>query len=197
MEVGLDECARGPGFGRMYASAVILDDTFLEQKPDDVYIRDSKTLSERQRNIAYDYIVTNSFEYTTSFIEPWDIDKKGVTWANQELFHKCLDQLNASLIHIYVDGNYFIDYTGIDHTCIVKGDTKRLDIACASIVAKVTHDKYIKKVCTNNDYIKYNINTNKGYLTKAHIESLKKYGPTRLHRMIYLKNILPISFKDD
>lgn len=188
MEVGLDECARGPGFGRLYAAAVVLDDTFFEEL-NDVIIRDSKTLSEKQRRRSYDFIVNNCFEYAVSYIEPWDIDKHGVTWANQMAFHNCLQQLFSEIEHIYVDGNYFKHYLGLSHTCIIKGDALRTDISCASIIAKVSHDQYIKELCeTEPECNKYGILSNKGYLTKQHTDAINKYGITKYHRKLYLRN---------
>lgn len=192
MEVGLDECARGPGFGRLYASAVVLDDTFFEElELADVIIRDSKTLSEKQRSRSYDFITNYCFEYAVSYIEPWDIDKYGVTWANQMAFHNCLQQLHTELDHIYVDGNYFKPYLGINNTCIVKGDCVRTDISCASIVAKVSHDQYIKQLCeTEPEHNNYGILSNKGYLTKKHMDAINKYGITKYHRKLYLRNLI-------
>lgn len=197
MEVGLDECARGPGFGRMYGSAVILDSSFMQEKPEHVLIRDSKALTEKQRELSYQYIISHCFEYAVSFVEPWEIDKHGVTWANQKVFHDSLSSLHTPLSHIYVDGTIFRPYHNIHHTCLVKGDALRHDISCASIIAKVSHDRYIQKLCKSEDLQHYHIYKNKGYLTKDHIKAIQEYGITKYHRKIYLKNILPFHFKDD
>ena len=197
MEVGLDECARGPGFGRMYGSAVILDESFIDNKPDDVIICDSKKLSSRQREISYNYIISHCFEYAISYVEPWDIDKHGITWANQKVFHDSLSSLHTPLSHIYVDGTIFKPYENIEHSCLIKGDSLRTDISCASILAKVSHDQYIKNLCESECMEHFHIYKNKGYLTKHHIDAIKTYGITKYHRKIFLKNILPFDLKDD
>jgi ribonuclease HII len=184
IEVALDEVARGCLFGRLYTAAVIwpidFDNSFYN-------INDSKKISKKKREELYHIIINNAIDWNVNYIENDEIDNTNILQSNINSMHKNIDKLNLDIDHILVDGNYFIPYKNILHTCIIKGDSKYCNIAAASIIAKVTHDKYITDLC--NLYpdlnIKYDLLNNMGYPTKKHIEGIKKYGITKYHRKTF------------
>ncbi len=149
LEAGIDEAGRGPLFGRVYVSTVILpqDDIF-----DHSIIKDSKKLSERKRLIAFDYIKENAIDWVIHYKDEEYIDKYNILQANYTAMHEAVNKLIVKPDHLLVDGNYFKpcmynDGDFISHTTVVKGDDKYTPIAAASILAKVARDKYIKELC--------------------------------------------------
>lgn len=100
--------------------------------------------------------------------------------------HDCLESI-SHFDHILVDGNYFEPYKNVEHTCVIKGDNTYLSIAAASILAKVSRDEYMEEL--HNTYPEYGWNTNKGYGSQKHIQSIKDIGITEHHRLSFLKNI--------
>jgi ribonuclease HII len=184
LEVGIDEAGRGPLFGRVYVGAAILP-------PDESYnhslMRDSKKLSPRKRLIAFDYIKEHAIDWATYYHEPVVIDEKNIFHATYDAMHKCLDKLKVIPEHILVDGNHFPIYYRHDYipfTCVIKGDNLYTSIAAASILAKVAHDKYIEKLCDENDDLDnfYGLRSNKGYGTKQHMDGIEIHGITQWHR---------------
>ena len=105
--------------------------------------------------------------------------------------HRCVDQLKSRPDHLLVDGNRFISYPLIPHTCIVKGDSKYFSIAAASILAKTYRDEYMLKIAA--DFPAYRWERNKGYPTKAHRDAIAKHGATEHHRMTF--TLLPQQLK--
>ena len=101
----------------------------------------------------------------------------------------CLDVINSEtpIDHILVDGNYFDPYNNVEHTCVIKGDDTYLSIAAASILAKVSRDEYMEEL--HKTYPEYGWDTNKGYGSQKHIQSIKDIGITEHHRLSFLKNI--------
>ena len=185
IEIGLDECARGVMFGRLYAAAVIMP---KEKLKDNIFetIKDSKKLSRKKREKLYDYIIDNCIEYSVSWIDEKEIDKINILEANLKAFHKCLDNIKTEYTNILVDGIHFKDYKCFTHECIKGGDNKYISIAAASILAKVEHDKYIIDLCEKeNDLRKYDLENNMGYGTKKHIEAINKYGSSKYHRKTF------------
>ena len=185
IEVGLDECARGVMFGRLYAAAVIMpkeihENSFFEK------IKDSKKLSKKKREELYDLIKENCIEYSIAWIDEKEIDKINILQANLKAFHLCLDKLKQNFTSILVDGIHFNNYKFIDHECIKGGDNKYLSIAAASILAKVEHDRYIKNLCEKEPELKkYDLENNMGYGTKKHIEAINQYGSCDYHRKTF------------
>lgn len=189
VEAGVDECARGVLFGRIYGAAVIYPKNGIENNLQDL-IMDSKKLSEKKRELLFDFIKNNVVDYAISWVDAKTVDEKGIQYCNYKVFHDSLDKLKFRPNHILVDGNRFLDYEygneKIPHTCIVKGDSKYLSIACASILAKVSHDRYIKDLVEKeNDLYKYDLLNNMGYGTKNHISAISKYGYSNYHRKSY------------
>ena len=149
LEVGLDESGRGPLFGRVYMAAVILppDDSFNHSM-----MNDSKKLSEKKRQEAFEYIKNHAIDWVIHFKDENYIDKHNIFAANYNGMHEAINKLLVKPEHILVDGNYFkphmfTDGEYISHTTIVKGDSKYTSIAAASILAKVARDKYIYELC--------------------------------------------------
>ena len=189
IEVGLDECARGVMLGRLYAAAVIMPKDKLK---DNLFenIKDSKKLSKKKREELYDYIINNCIDYSISWIDEKEIDKINILQANLKAFHLCLDKLKNNFTHILVDGINFNKYNSISHECIKGGDNKYISIAAASILAKVSHDKYIIELCEKEPELKkYDLENNMGYGTKKHIEAINKYGSSKYHKkhFVYVK----------
>ena len=185
IEVGLDECARGVMFGRLYAAAVIMP---KEKLQDNMFenIKDSKKLSKKKREELYNYIIKNCIEYSISWIDEKEIDKINILQANLKAFHLCLDKLKTNYTHILVDGIHFNSYNCLTHECIKGGDNKYISIAAASILAKVSHDKYIMDLCEKESELKkYDLHNNMGYGTKKHIEAINKYGSSSYHRKTF------------
>ena len=188
-EAGTDECARGVLFGRIYGAAVIYPKNGIDSPLQDL-IMDSKKLNEKKRELLFEFIKNNVIDYAISWVDAKTVDEKGIQYCNYKVFHDSLDKLKIRPNHILVDGNRFLDYEygneKIPHTCIVKGDSKYLSIACASILAKVSHDRYIKDLVEKeNDLYKYDLLNNMGYGTKNHISAISKYGYSNYHRKSY------------
>lgn len=187
LEAGLDEAGRGPLFGRVYTAAVILN-------PNDDYnfdlIKDSKKLSERKRLIAFDYIKENAIDYSIHYNDEKTIDKINILQATYNSMHKALDNLSTVPEFLLVDGNYFIPYLNlnteeyVDYVCVKSGDNTYASIAAASILAKVSRDKYIIDLCDKYPQLDeyYSIKSNKGYGAKKHMDGIKQYGVTEWHR---------------
>lgn len=175
IEAGCDEVGRGCLCGPVVAAAVIIDDQF-EQK----YINDSKKLSFKARNEIDQYIRDNVLDFAIAELPPDFIDQHNILNASIHAMHLALDQLKLRPELILVDGNRFHPYNFIPHQCIVKGDSKLLSIACASILAKNYRDNIMIQL--HEEFPQYGWNHNMGYATKEHREALKKYGPTPYHR---------------
>ena len=184
IEVAIDEVARGCLFGRLYSAAVVWPIDFDNTKYN---INDSKKLSKKKREELYDVIINNAIDWNINYIEHDEIDKLNILQANMKSMHQNVDNLILDIDHILVDGNYFKQYKNIEHTCVIKGDSKYCSIAAASILAKVSHDRYITELCDTYPDLqeKYDLLNNMGYPTKKHIEGIKKYGISKFHRKSY------------
>ena len=185
LEVGLDEAGRGPLFGRVYTAAVIIppDDTFKQP-----FIKDSKKLSEKKRNMAYEFIKENAIDWSVTYKDENYIDINNIYNATYDCMHSSIDNLIVRPEYLLVDGSEFQIYMNdniiVPHRCVVKGDGLYANIAAASILAKVSRDNYIKDMCEKypklDEY--YELSKNKGYGTKSHIEGIKRYGISPWHR---------------
>lgn len=191
MIVYLDEVGRGTAFGNVVVGAVIWDGTKVkEELPFKVKSFDSKKLSPKKRKILSEYIKRNAVAYAIAEENPQVIDQINILNATQKAFHKALDELDGMFDEIYVDGDRFNPYFSIKNDdfiqakCIVKGDATFKEIGFSSIIAKVKHDEDILKICDENPELdtKYNLKKCMGYLTKAHIEGIRKWGFSALHR---------------
>lgn len=174
-EAGTDEAGRGCLAGPVTAAALILPKDFKNDT-----INDSKLLSEKKRGLLKPIIENSSVTYGVAHIQPLKIDEINILNASILAMHKAIDQLNKKPEFIIVDGNRFKPYNNIPHECIIKGDSKYMSIAAASILAKTYRDAYMEKI--HEEYPMYNWKKNKGYPTKEHREAIRKYGITKYHR---------------
>lgn len=179
--------SRGCLAGPVVTGAVILPKDFNHK-----LIRDSKTLSEKQRDEVYELIIKNAIAYSVQASSVKIIDKYNITEATFIAMNKCLDDLiinqKQDIKHILVDGIVFNQYKEIKHTCVVKGDNTYTCIAAAAIVAKVERDNYMKKL--HEIYPEYDFFSNKGYGTATHIKAIKEHGLTQSHRKLFVRNFI-------
>jgi len=199
-EIGIDEVGRGPMLGRVYTAAVILpkSDIFDHSK-----MKDSKRFSSKKKiNEVAEYIKQNAIAYAVTY-EPEDvIDKINILQATHSSMHKAVraileKEVVDEKVLLLVDGNNFKPYMSFDkttglysqinHQCIEGGDNKYTAIAAASILAKVERDKYIEELCNEYPQLneRYDLLSNKGYGTKAHMDGIKEHGITAWHRRTY------------
>lgn len=181
VEAGCDEVGRGCLCGPVVAAAVILDDNFEQN-----LVNDSKKLNFKTRLELDDYIKNNVKDYAIAELSPEFIDQHNILNASIYAMHNALDKLNIRPELILVDGNKFHPYNYIPHQCIIKGDSKILSIAAASILAKNYRDQLMIRL--HEEFPEYGWNKNMGYATKVHIEALKKFGPTKYHRQSFRLN---------
>lgn len=181
IEAGCDEVGRGCLCGPVVAAAVILDDDFEQN-----LVNDSKKLNFKTRLELDDYIKNNVKDYAIAELSPAFIDQHNILNASIHAMHNALDKLTIRPELILVDGNKFHPYNYIPHQCIIKGDSKVLSIAAASILAKNYRDQLMIQL--HEEFPEYGWNKNMGYVTKVHIEALKKYGPTKYHRQSFRLN---------
>ena len=181
VEAGCDEVGRGCLCGPVVAAAVILDDNFEQN-----LVNDSKKLNFKTRLELDDYIKNNVKDYAIAELSPEFIDQHNILNASIHAMHNALDKLTIRPELILVDGNKFHPYNFIPHQCIIKGDSKVLSIAAASILAKNYRDQLMIQL--HEEFPEYGWNKNMGYDTKFHIESLKKFGPTKYHRQSFRLN---------
>lgn len=182
--VGLDEVGRGCGAGPVVTAAVILPSDFVSP-----LLRDSKKLTEKQRNDAYDLIMKHAISVSCHAGSVKDINDLGINPTTFKTMHKCLDELSVEPDHILVDGIVWEPYhKKISVSKVPKGDDTYLSIAAAAIVAKVRRDEYMTKLHVL--YPDYGWDSNKGYLTAVHIEGIKQKGACKYHRNQYIKNFI-------
>lgn len=181
IEAGCDEVGRGCLCGPVVAAAVILDDIFEQN-----LVNDSKKLNFKTRLELDNYIKNNVKDYAIAELSPEFIDQHNILNASIHAMHNALDKLTIRPELILVDGNKFHPYNYIPHQCIIKGDSKVLSIAAASILAKNYRDQLMIQL--HEEFPEYGWNKNMGYATKIHIEALKKFGPTKYHRQSFRLN---------
>lgn len=178
IEAGCDEVGRGCLSGPVVAAAVILDEKFEQN-----LVNDSKKLNFKTRMELDSYIKNNVKSYAIAELPPAFIDEHNILNASIHAMHRALDQLAIRPELILVDGNKFHPYNFIPHQCIIKGDSKVLSIAAASILAKNYRDKLMIEL--HEEHPEYGWNTNFGYATKKHQEALIKHGVTKYHRQSF------------
>ena len=178
---GVDEAGRGPLAGPVYAAAVLLPRGFLIEG-----LNDSKKLSEKQRERLFDVICASAVSFGIARAEVEEIEAINILNATFLAMNRAIAQLNPQPELALVDGNR---NTGIlmPSRCIVKGDSKCADIAAASILAKVSRDRYMLEMAER--YPEYAFEQHKGYGTKLHYERLREYGPSPIHRMSFLRKM--------
>jgi len=170
---GVDEAGRGPWAGPVFSAAVILNDNNIPEE-----INDSKKLSEKKRNNIYLEIISNH-TYGLGLAEVDEIDELNILGATLLSMERAINNLTVNPDFVLIDGSHKPKIE-IDSESIIKGDTKSLSIAAASIIAKVERDKFMRKL--DGKFPAYNWKKNKGYGTKDHQNALNKYGVTKYHR---------------
>lgn len=174
-EAGTDEAGRGCLAGPVTAAAIILPESFSNST-----LNDSKQLSEIKRADLAPILKEQSVTYGIAHVFEKEIDTINILNASLLAMHRSLDQLNTIPTLILVDGNRFKRYKDIAHQCIVKGDSKFMSIAAASVLAKTARDQYMLEL--HQEYPMYNWAKNKGYPTKEHREAIRTHGLTKYHR---------------
>ncbi len=174
-EAGCDEAGRGCLAGPVFASAVILCPDFRHP-----LLNDSKQLSEAVRDKLRVVIEREALDWSVAMVDNEEIDRINILNASIRAMHIALDSLKIKPDMILVDGNRFLAYDQIPHTCIVRGDSKIASIAAASILAKTHRDEYIRML--SQDYPLYGWDKNKAYPTKQHREAILRWGSCKYHR---------------
>lgn len=179
---GIDEAGRGPLAGPVYAAAVILP-------PDCVIdgLNDSKKLTEKKREKLFDEIKEKALAYGIASADEKEIDEINILNATFLAMKRAVDSLSVKPDLALVDGNQK-PHTGIEEVTVVKGDAKSMSIAAASVLAKVSRDRFMLE--TAKKYPQYEFERHKGYGTKLHYEKIAQYGVCEIHRRTFLKKIL-------
>lgn len=178
---GVDEAGRGPLAGPVCAAAVILP-RGLEIPG----LNDSKKLSEKKREALYDVIISSAMAYGIAFADVEEIERLNILHATFLAMNRAIAQLSVRPELALIDGNRNSDIE-VPSRCIVKGDSRCADIAAASILAKVTRDRYMIKMA--EQYPQYGFEQHKGYGTKQHYTALREHGASPIHRMSFLRKM--------
>ena len=186
LEAGTDEAGRGCLSGPVVAAAVILPGDFSHP-----FLNDSKQLSEKKRKELKLIIEDQALAFGVSFVWQDEVDEINVLQASIAAMHRSIKQLQSEPEFIIVDGNKFKNYKNIPHKTIIKGDSKYLSIAAASILAKTYRDEYMEKI--HLEFPNYNWKKNKGYPTKKHRQAIRDFGITKYHRKSF--KLLPEQLK--
>lgn len=179
---GIDEAGRGPLAGPVVAAAVI-----LPKDCEILYINDSKKLSEKKRNLLYDEIYAKAIAVSVGIVTHQVIDDINILQATYKAMKEAVDKLDV-LPDILLNDAVTIPGINIKQVPIIKGDAKSVTIAAASIIAKVTRDRLMQEY--DQIFPNYGFAKHKGYGTKMHIESIKQFGPTPIHRGTFIKNFV-------
>ena len=182
---GCDEAGAGPLAGPVYAAAVILP--FGAELPG---LNDSKKLTEKKREALFPVIRDQAVAWAVARVEAAEIDETDILSARMKAMQLAIDRLTPAPDFALIDGNRDHGRSAAvttPHRMIVKGDSLSASIAAASILAKVSRDRYMKEIAAQ--YPQYEFDRHKGYGTKRHYELLRQYGPSPIHRRTFLKNL--------
>ncbi len=182
LEAGLDEAGRGCYAGPVFAAAVILPQDFYHP-----LLNDSKLLSEKNRELLRPIIEKESVAYAVANVCNIEIDTINILQASFKAMHLAINNLQKKPTHLLIDGNRFKAYKKINHTCIIKGDSKFASIAAASILAKTYRDDFMYTI--HLKHTQYCWDKNKGYGTLQHRLAIAAHGICEHHRKSF--NILP------
>lgn len=180
---GVDEAGRGPLAGPVCAAAVILPEN-LEIEG----LNDSKKLTEKKREALFEVIKEKAISYSIAFASVEEIESVNILEATFLAMNRAVEGLDVNADFALIDGNRVPKGSKIPCATVVKGDSLSMSIAAASVLAKVTRDRLMLEL--DGQYPEYNFKKHKGYGTKEHTELIKKYGPSPIHRLSFLKNIL-------
>jgi ribonuclease HII len=177
---GVDEAGRGPLAGPVCAAAVILPKGHIIDG-----VNDSKKLTEKKRELLFDKIIEESLSYSIAYATAQEIDEINILQATFLAMQRAVEGLDIKPDFAMIDGNRTPNLE-IDTQTIVKGDAKSASIAAASILAKVSRDRYMLEMAKK--YPQYQFEKHKGYGTKLHYQMLNEYGPCEIHRQTFLKS---------
>jgi ribonuclease HII len=178
IQIGVDEAGRGCLSGPVVAAAVLLPRDYSNS-----LLNDSKKLNKKTRDILRIDILNSALEYGIGIASQEEIDRVNILQATYLAMHRAIDQINAKIDILLIDGNRFKPYPDHIHRCIIKGDGKYQSIAAAAILAKTHRDELMSDLHTQ--YPDYGWNTNKGYGSKSHVAAIEKYGYTPIHRKTF------------
>jgi len=178
IEAGLDEVGRGCLAGPVVAAAVILPKNYTHP-----ILNDSKQLSRVQRELLKKDIERDALAWAVAEVSHEDIDRINILNASFLAMHQAVDALALKPEHLLVDGNRFVPYPMIPHTCIIKGDAHYLAIAAASVLAKTYRDNLMEQL--GLEFPAYGWARNVGYPTPIHRAAIRQFGPTKYHRMSF------------
>ncbi len=179
IEAGTDEAGRGCLAGPVFAAAVILPRRFKNK-----LLNDSKQVNEVNRYALREIIENEAVCFAVAQVSESEIDKINILRASIKAMHQAIDKLTLRPELIIVDGNRFYPYPKIQHHCFIKGDGLYLNIAAASILAKTYRDDFMMQAY--QQYPQYHWNKNKGYGTAAHVEAIREFGYSPLHRKTFV-----------
>lgn len=182
MPAGIDEAGRGPLAGPVVAAAVILPEGFTRYG-----LNDSKKVTEKRRTQLFNEITENAVAFFIKAVDNNTIDRINILNATKEAMLECVENLETVPSYLLVDA-VGIPGTSINQAGIIRGDSRSISIAAASILAKVYRDSLMEEY--DRIYPEYGFIRNKGYGTPEHIEALKKYGPVEIHRRSFIRNIV-------
>lgn len=188
LECGTDEAGRGCLAGPVTAAAVILPKSFTNS-----ILNDSKQLTEKNRTLLRSVIENEASCFSVQHVFEYEIDTINILNASIKAMHHSISKLKSVPEFIIVDGNKFKPYKRIPYKTIVKGDSKYLSIAAASILAKTYRDAYMSNI--HEEFPMYNWKQNKGYPTKEHRAAIKKFGASKYHRKSF--RLLPEQYTLD
>jgi ribonuclease HII len=175
LEAGCDEAGRGCLAGPVFAASVVLPEDFRDER-----INDSKKLTEKQRNELRAVIEHHSVAWAVSSVDALVIDRINILNASILAIHQAIRNLDCLPQLLLIDGNRFKSYGRIPHLCIVKGDSKYMSIAAASILAKTHRDEFMKRI--HDEFPQYDWKNNKGYPCRKHREAIAQIGISSYHR---------------
>lgn len=186
LAAGVDEAGRGCLAGPVVAAAVVF-------RPGNVPagLHDSKQLSPQKREQMVALVQEYSLSCAVGVKDERYVERHNIVQATMRAMHDAIEALQPQPAHLFIDGNYFRNATNIPHTTVVSGDALVTSIAAASILAKVTRDRWMVEVA-DVMYPQYGFAQHKGYGTKLHREALEKFGPCPLHRQTFLSRVLEL-----
>lgn len=178
IEAGCDEAGRGCLSGPVVAATVILPKDFKHD-----WLTDSKQLSESKRKLLKPIIEREAIAFGVATVSESEIDEINILNASFLAMHRAVDQLIVRPELLLIDGNRFKPYPEIPHECIIKGDSKYLSIAAASILAKTYRDELMEQL--HDEFPQYDWKGNKGYPTKKHRQAIREFGACNYHRKTF------------
>ena len=179
---GVDEAGRGPLAGPVFAAAVILPEDYEIEG-----LNDSKKLSEKKRDLLFDEIVEHALAFSIQAVDQKVIDEINILEATMLAMKTAVESLDIKPEHVFIDGNRVPKNMEIPTEFVIKGDATSASIAAASILAKVSRDRFMLEM--DEKYPEYCFSKHKGYGTKLHYEKIREFGPSEIHRLTFLKKM--------